>query len=238
MSAEPVGPLSGEANRTTGNSTDTILLGAPGAGKGTQATALVAEFGLLHVSTGDILRAAVAAGTELGALAKQYMDGGDLVPDDVIIGIVEERLQEQDCAGGVLFDGFPRTLPQAEALAGVCGKLGRGEPTVLAIEVPEEELVRRLSGRRVCRRCAGTYAIDRLPEGSTECSDPDCNGEIYQRDDDAPESVQQRLRVYEKQTAPLLEYYRQRGSLVTVDGTGAPESVAERALSALKGRGA
>jgi adenylate kinase len=192
------------------------------------------ELGLLHLSTGDALRAAVAAGTELGAKAKGYMDRGDLVPDGLIVDLVAERLQEDDCADGVLFDGFPRTLPQAEALSRVLVGGGRAEPRVLAIEVPEAELVRRLSGRRTCRACAHIFHVDSLPAGATAC--PDCGGELYQRADDSPEPVGQRLQVYARQTAPLLEYYEGLGVLVRVDGAGAPEEVAGRALAGLRGR--
>lgn len=209
---------------------DVILLGAPGAGKGTQATRISGELGLLHVSTGDILRAAVAAGTPLGKSAQEYMDRGDLVPDEVIVGVVAERLQEADCAGGVLFDGFPRTLPQAEALTQVLAEQGRAEPKVLAIEVAEAALVRRLSERRTCPACAGIFSVDALG-GAPEC--PKCGGELYQRADDAPESVAQRLRVYAAQTAPLLDYYAARGSLRRVDGEGAVEEIARAALAAL-----
>ncbi len=214
---------------------DLILLGAPGAGKGTQAKILSQELGLLHVSTGDILRAAVAAGTPLGKSAREYMDRGDLVPDEVIVGIVADRLQEADCAGGVLFDGFPRTLPQAEALTKVVADLGRAEPKVVAIEVAESELVRRLSERRTCRACAGIFSLDSLG-GATAC--PKCGGELYQRADDAAESVAQRLRVYAAQTAPLLDYYAARGSLVRVQGEGAVEEIAQAALAALRSQGA
>jgi len=211
---------------------DTIMLGAPGAGKGTQAKILSQELGILHVSTGDILRANVAGGTELGAKAKAYMDRGDLVPDDLIVDMVRARLQEDDCAHGVLFDGFPRTLPQAEALTQVLQETGRGEARVVAIEVAEEELVRRLSGRRVCRGCGHISHVDSLPPGQVTC--PDCGGELYQRSDDSPEPIRQRLQVHAKQTEPLLEYYGSRGGLLRVDGTGPPESVAERALTALR----
>jgi adenylate kinase len=211
---------------------DLILLGAPGAGKGTQAKVLTEELCLLHLSTGDILRAAVAAGTELGEQAKGYMDRGDLVPDELIVGLVAERLRAPDCADGVLFDGFPRTLPQAEALSRVLGEMGRGEAKVVAIEVPEEVLIRRLSGRRTCRDCAHIFHVDTLPAGQANC--PDCGGELYQRADDQPEAIGQRLKVYAKQTEPLLAYYDQRGGLFRLDGTGDPQAVAERTLAALR----
>ena len=210
---------------------DVILLGAPGAGKGTQAKILAERLDILHISTGDILRAAVAAGTELGLKAKTYMERGDLVPDDLIVGMVAERLKEEDCANGVLFDGFPRTLPQAEALTKVLAAMGRGEARVVAIEVPEAALVHRLSGRRTCRSCAHIFHLDTLSPGQAEC--PDCSGELYQRPDDAAEPIRQRLQVYAAQTEPLLAYYAHRGGLSRVDGVGAPEEVAGRSLSAL-----
>lgn len=215
---------------------DIILLGPPGAGKGTQAEILSGRLGILHISTGDILREAAAAGTPLGQTAKEYMDRGDLVPDELMVDLVEERLQQADTADGVMLDGFPRTLPQAEALTEVMEAGGRGEFVVLAVEVPEPELVRRLSGRRVCRSCGKITHVDGLPAGATACSE--CGGEIYQRDDDAPEAVAQRLRVYARQTEPLLAYYEERGNLVTVDGVGDPGQIAERALDALAQRGA
>jgi adenylate kinase len=214
-----------------GRGRDIILLGAPGAGKGTQAEILSQALGVLHLSTGDILRANVAAGTELGAKAKAYMDQGDLVPDGVVVDMVANRLREADCAHGVLFDGFPRTLPQAEALTRVLEEMGRGKARALAIEVGEEELIGRLSGRRVCRGCARIFHVDSLPAGQATC--PDCGGELYQRSDDSPEPIRQRLRVYAKQTEPLLAYYESQGGLSRVDGTGTPERVAERALAVL-----
>lgn len=211
------------------------MLGPPGAGKGTQAEILAGKLSIVHISTGDILRAAAAAGTPLGNAAKEYMDRGDLVPDDLMVDLVAERLQEEDCAAGVMLDGFPRTLPQAEALTRVMQESERGEPTVLAIDVAEEELVRRLSGRRVCRECAKILHIDTLPTGTTRC--PDCGGEIYQRADDAPEPVKQRLEVYTRQTEPLLAYYETRGNLVRVNGLGDPGDIARRALALLEDRG-
>jgi adenylate kinase len=208
-----------------------VLLGPPGAGKGTQAQIIAGHLGVPAISTGDIFRANVSGQTELGKEAKVYMDRGDLVPDDLIVGIVADRLQAPDCANGVLFDGFPRTLPQAEALSRVLGEMGRGEAKVVAVEVPEAELIRRLSGRRTCRGCAHIFHVDSLPEGQAAC--PDCNGELYQRDDDQAEAIAQRLRVYAKQTEPLLEYYDRRGGLVRVDGTGDPQDVAARARTGL-----
>ena len=215
---------------------DVILLGAPGAGKGTQAKLLSQELGILHISTGDILRGAVAAGTPLGKAAREYMDRGDLVPDDLMVDLVADRLGREDCAAGVLLDGFPRTLPQAEALASVLGTMARGEGVALAIDVPDEELVRRLSSRRTCRACAGTFSLDSLPAETSDC--PQCGGELYQRADDAPEAVAQRLRVYAAQTKPLLDYYQERGRLIRVNGVGTIEEIAGRALAALRTEGA
>ncbi len=211
-----------------------ILLGPPGAGKGTHGSAIVEQFGLVHVATGDILRAAVAAGTELGRQAKKYMDAGELVPDDVVIGIVREKLAEEEVkARGVLLDGFPRTIPQAEALGDALDELGYGEPCVLNLVVPEEELVRRLSSRRVCKQCGAIYNlnIDGLDVGD-KC--PKCGGEIYQRDDDKPEAIRERLRVYKEQTAPLIEYYQSRGLLREVDANGQIDEVRARVLAAAR----
>lgn len=195
-----------------------ILLGPPGAGKGTHAEALKREFGVDHISTGDMLRAAVAAGTELGRQAKQYMDAGALVPDEVVIGIVRERLLENR-PERVLFDGFPRTPAQAEALQQVAEEVGLPPAIVIYLQVSDEEVIARLSGRLQCRRCGAIYntRYDPLQAGS-EC--PACAGEIYQRDDDRPEAIRHRLQVYREQTAPLIEYYRQRGQLVEVPGEG------------------
>ena len=211
-----------------------ILLGPPGAGKGTHGSAVVAQYGLVHVATGDILRAAVAAGTELGREAKKYMDAGELVPDEVVIGIVREKLAEEDVRNsGVLLDGFPRTIPQAEALDQALEELGYKKPCVLNLVVPEEEIVRRLSSRRVCRKCGAIYNlnIDGLDVGD-KC--PKCGGEIYQRDDDKPEAIRERLRVYHQQTAPLIDYYRSRGLLTEVDANGQIEEVRERVLAAVR----
>lgn len=195
-----------------------ILLGPPGAGKGTHAEALKREFGVEHISTGDMLRAAVAAGTELGRQAKQYMDAGALVPDEVVIGIVRERLLENQ-PESVLFDGFPRTPAQAEALERVAAEVGLPHAIVIYLQVSDEEVIARLSGRLQCRKCGAIYntRYDQLEAGS-QC--PACEGEIYQRDDDRLEAIRHRLQVYREQTAPLIEYYRQRGQLVEVPGEG------------------
>ena len=203
-----------------------VLLGAPGAGKGTQAAKLVEEFGTPHISTGDMLRAAVKAGTPLGQKAKSFMDAGDLVPDDVIIGLVTERLQDPDTEKGFILDGFPRTSAQAVALDAELSKLGRPLDAALLVDVDPEVIVKRLTSRRMCRDCnyIGTAADETCPK---------CGGEMYQRDDDKPETIANRLNVYEKNTAPLVEYYRGQGKLKIVDGTGAIDDVYARAKEVL-----
>ncbi|MCI2242512.1 adenylate kinase [Adlercreutzia faecimuris] len=195
-----------------------VLLGAPGAGKGTQAAKLIEEYHLPHISTGDMLRAAVAAGTDLGLKAKTYMDAGDLVPDDVIIGLVTERLQEPDTEAGFILDGFPRTSAQAVALDAELGKLERPLDAALLIDVDPEVIVGRLCSRRMCRDCGhiGTVADEKCPK---------CGGEMYQRDDDNEATVRNRLDVYEKSTSPLIDYYRGCELLVTIDGDRDPDVV-------------
>lgn len=195
-----------------------VLLGAPGAGKGTQAAKLVEEFGTAHISTGDMLRAAVKAGTELGEKAKTYMDAGELVPDDVIIGLVLERLQEPDTSNGFILDGFPRTSAQAVALDAELGKLERPLTAALLIDVENEVIVKRLTSRRMCKECGyiGSVADEKCPK---------CSGEMYQRDDDNEATVRNRLDVYEKSTSPLIDYYRGCNLLVTIDGDRDPEVV-------------
>lgn len=201
-----------------------ILIGPPGAGKGTQAAFLCGEYGLPHISTGDMFRAAVKNGTELGLAAKAYMDKGHLVPDEVTIGIVQERLTERDTENGFLLDGFPRTIVQAEGLKDVLSKLGKSLTAVINIEVPEEELVRRLSGRLICRSCGATYHKSFNPPAQDGICDK-CGGELYQRADDSEETVRNRLRVYREQTEPLIAYYKAKGCLTTVDGTQPIEAV-------------
>ena len=187
-----------------------VLLGAPGAGKGTQAAKLVEEFGTPHISTGDMLRAAVKAGTPLGKKAKSYMDAGDLVPDEVIIGLVTERLQDPDTEKGFILDGFPRTSAQAVALDAELSKLERPLDAALLIDVDSEVIVKRLTSRRMCRECGciGSVADAACPK----------SGEMYQRDDDNEATVRNRLDVYEKSTAPLIDYYRGCDLLVSIDG--------------------
>jgi adenylate kinase len=214
-----------------------VLLGAPGSGKGTQAERIAPAYGLPHISTGDILRAAVRAGTELGATAKRFMDAGELVPDEVVIGIIRERLTEPDAAAGFMLDGFPRTLEQAVALDGMLEQAGRALTLVLLIDVPEEELVQRLAGRRACRSCGRGYNVVFDPPKSEGVCDV-CGGELYQRDDDNETTVRNRLAVYGRQTEPLIGYYRDKGILATVYGGGrVPDEVygdVERLLSAAR----
>ncbi len=196
-----------------------VLLGAPGSGKGTQAERIAPAFGVPHVSTGDMLRAALKAGSELGLAAQRYMDAGDLVPDDVVVGIIRERLAEADAARGFLLDGFPRTIEQAKALDVMLAEAGRALGLVLLIEVPEEELVQRLAGRRACRNCGKGYHVVFDPPKQEGVCDV-CGGELYQRADDNEETVRNRLAVYRRQTEPLVEYYAARGVLKKVFGGG------------------
>ena len=209
-----------------------VLLGPPGAGKGTQAGRIVAEYGIPHVSTGDILRGAVKNQTAMGLEAKRYMDAGNLVPDSVVIGIVKDRLQEGDTSKGFLMDGFPRTIPQAEALDSALDGLDRAITKVLAILVDEEDLVRRLSGRRVCRSCqAPFHVMFNKPQVEGVCDK--CGGELYQRDDDSEATVRNRLEVYRNQTEPLIDYYDQAGVVARIDGANAPDQVYEDIQMAL-----
>lgn len=194
-----------------------ILLGPPGAGKGTQAEFLVQKYGLAYISTGEILRSAVKKGTTMGKQAKQFMDQGQLVPDDVVVGIVQERLSEPDCGQGALLDGFPRTVVQARSLDRVLGEINSRLDAVVHIAVEEEELIARLTGRRVCRDCGATYHVKFNPPKVRNICDQ-CGGELSQRDDDSLATVTERLLVYKKQTEPLIEYYRKRELLYTIDG--------------------
>lgn len=188
-----------------------VLLGAPGAGKGTQAQKLVVDFGFAHISTGDLLRAAVKAGTKLGVKAKSYMDEGKLVPDRLVVDLVTERLADDDTQKGFILDGFPRNTAQAVTLDSALSEMGRNLDAALLVDVKAEVIVKRLSSRRTCRDCGYT-----APAGVDKC--PACGGEMYQRDDDKPETIQKRLDVYENQTSPLVEYYRGKGLLKVVDG--------------------
>jgi len=195
-----------------------ILFGPPGAGKGTQAKKLVDFYGIPQISTGDILRANVREGTELGLAAKAYMDKGELVPDEVLIGIIKNRLQEPDCEKGFILDGYPRTVPQADALAVILDEIDKPIDVVLNLQVPDEELVKRISGRLMCSKCGASYNKTFSPSKKEGICDI-CGGEIYQRADDKEDAVQNRLKVYKKQTQPLIDYYSKQGILVTLDGT-------------------
>lgn len=201
-----------------------VFLGPPGAGKGTQARQLSREWQVPQVATGDMLREAVAVGTPLGLRAKRIMDEGALVPDDVIVGLIGERLRQPDAAGGFILDGFPRTLGQAEALDRLLKDLGQTLDGVLYFRVPELELVRRLSGRRICRQCQTAYHVVSAPPARPGVCDR-CGGDLYQRDDDSETTVRTRLQVYERQTVPLLEYYGDRGLLATIDGEGSIDAI-------------
>ena len=211
-----------------------IFLGPPGAGKGTQAAGVSAHLRIPHISTGDMFRAAIANETPTGLEAKRFIDLGQLVPDSVVIDMVRERLSESDCAGGYLLDGFPRTVEQAEALDRICAP-----DAVVDIDVPDERLLARLTGRRVCRKCSGTLHITKLADQNV-C--PVCGGEVYQRDDDKPATISNRLKVYHEQTAPLIGYYSEQGklrridvaSLATVDGDSRPEDVFKAILTSLE----
>ena len=194
-----------------------ILFGPPGAGKGTQAKKLVDFYGIPQISTGDILRANVREGTELGLAAKAYMDKGELVPDQVLIGIIKNRLKEQDCCKGFILDGYPRTVPQADALAVILTEIGKPINIVLNLEVPDEVLIDRISKRLVCKCGASYHTVSNPPKKDNICDL--CGCEVFQRSDDKEEAVQNRLNVYKKQTQPLIDYYAKQGLLVTLDGT-------------------
>lgn len=209
-----------------------ILLGPPGAGKGTQAERIASRFGLPHISTGDIFRAAIKEGTPLGVQAKSFLDAGELVPDSIVIGIVAERLGQKDCLQGFLLDGFPRTIPQADALEANLAEGERSVTRVINIAVDPEKLVKRLSGRRVCRNCGAPYHVESKKEKLAGYCDL-CNGELYQRDDDQEETIRRRLSVYREQTEPLIRYYGERGLLLTVDGSLSIDQVWEKISSGL-----
>lgn len=194
-----------------------VLLGPPGAGKGTQADALVKKLFVPHISTGDMFRSAIQAGTSLGVEAKAYMDKGQLVPDGITVGIIRDRISQPDCREGFLLDGFPRTLTQAEELDDMLTDLGLPLTAVLNIEVESEKLIVRLTGRRMCRACGNIYhLLYNAPQSEGICDS--CGGELYQRGDDQEETVKNRLTVYERQTAPLIDYYKEKGLLHHIDG--------------------
>jgi len=208
-----------------------ILMGGPGAGKGTQANPLVERFSFPHISTGDMFRAAIKNGTELGLKAKSFMDAGGLVPDEVTIGIVAERLAQSDCADGFLLDGFPRTLAQGSALAAILDRLGMKLDGVINIEVDEAVLIPRLTGRRICRSCGSSYhMIFNKPETEGVCQ---CGGELYQRTDDNVETAQNRLNVYNQQTEPLIAFYQGQGLLKRINGDQPIDKVFQDILKVL-----
>ena len=195
-----------------------VMLGAPGAGKGTQAKMIAAKYQIPHISTGDIFRANIKNGTELGKKAKSYMDQGLLVPDELTVDLVIDRLAQDDCKNGYILDGFPRTIPQAEALDAALAKLGEKMDYAIDVDVPDENIVSRMSGRRACTGCGATYHIVYNPSKKGECCEV-CGEKLILRDDDKPETVQKRLNVYHEQTQPLIDYYTKQSILRTVDGT-------------------
>lgn len=211
-----------------------LLMGPPGAGKGTQAEKLIAEYNIPHISTGDMFRAAVKQGTELGKEAKKYMDAGGLVPDSVTIGIVREGLANPECANGFILDGFPRTGEQAVALDGILKDLGIKMTGVVNIVVPDAELVGRVTGRRICKACGATYHVSFNPTKEEGVCDK-CGGALYQRDDDKEETVKNRLNAYHSQTVPLIEYYKEQGVYHEIDGLQAIEKVYADVKDSLKG---
>lgn len=206
-----------------------IMLGAPGAGKGTQAKLLAKEFQIPHISTGDIFRMNIKEGTDLGKEAKRYMDQGQLVPDSLTIQLVIDRLGKEDCANGYILDGFPRTIPQAESLDEALNKLDDKLDFAINVEVPDENITERMAGRRACLSCGATYHVAFNPPKKEGVCDI-CQGELILRDDDKPETVKERLGVYHKQTQPLISYYEKQGLLVTVDGTQKVEEVLKQIL--------
>jgi len=210
-----------------------VLVGPPGAGKGTQAQFIAAQFAIPKISTGDIFRANVSQGTDLGVTAKKYMDAGDLVPDEVTIAMVRERLKEDDAVDGFLLDGFPRNVPQADTLGEMLTDLGLALDVVLELVVDDEEVIRRLSGRRTCRSCGHIWHVDFDPPVREGICDH-CGGELFQRDDDKSDTVRHRLDVYAEQTAPLISFYAENGILLGIDATGPVDDVTERAIAALR----
>ncbi|MBR4574226.1 MAG: adenylate kinase [Lachnospiraceae bacterium] len=195
-----------------------IMLGAPGAGKGTQAKLISEKFGIPHISTGDIFRANIKEGTELGKEAKEYMDKGQLVPDELTVRILLDRVEKDDCKNGYVLDGFPRTIPQAQVLDNEVAKLGDRIDFAIDVEVPDENIIRRMGGRRACPKCGATYHVEHIPPKQEGICDV-CGEKLVLRDDDKPETVKSRLDVYHKQTQPLIDHYSKQNILRTVDGT-------------------
>ena len=201
-----------------------VMLGAPGAGKGTQAKRLASKYGIPHISTGDIFRANIKNGTELGKKAKVYMDQGLLVPDELVVDLVIDRFKESDCEKGYVLDGFPRTIPQAKALDEALAKNGDALEYAIDVDVPDENIIRRMSGRRACIGCGATYHVITIPPKKDGICDT-CGAELVLREDDKPETVEKRLKVYHEQTQPLIDYYQGKGILRSVDGTRDMEEV-------------
>ncbi len=211
-----------------------VLIGPPGAGKGTQAAKIAERYSISHIATGDIFRANVKGGTELGRKAKEYMDAGELVPDEVVVDMVRDRLQEDDAADGFLLDGFPRTVPQAQALEAILDELGRPLHVVLRFSIDDDEVVKRIAGRRVCVDCGATYHVEiDAPEDPGTCDE--CGGQVIQREDDQEEVVRNRLDVYHRETEPLEFFYWQRGLLQDVEAEGSLDEVTSRAFEAIDG---
>ena len=209
-----------------------VLLGAPGAGKGTQAKILIEKYGMPQISTGDLLRAAVAAGSALGKEAKSYMDKGELVPDSVVLGMVEERMKQDDCKKGYILDGFPRNTAQAEALDKMLASLNMSLTAALSVDVPLEDLMKRLTGRRTCKSCGQMYNVYfKAPAKEGVCDK--CSGELFQRDDDKEATIKKRLEVYTAQTEPLIGYYKGKGILKSVAGTGSIDEIFKKVTEAL-----
>jgi adenylate kinase len=209
-----------------------VLLGAPGAGKGTQAKILIEKYGMPQISTGDLLRAAVGAGTPLGKEAKSYMDKGELVPDSVVLGMVEERLKQDDCKKGYILDGFPRNTAQAEALDKMLAALNMSLTAALSVDVPLEDLRKRLTGRRTCKACGQMYNVYfKAPAKEGVCDK--CSGELFQRDDDKEATIKKRLEVYTAQTEPLIGYYKSKGILKSISGTGSIDEIFKKVTAAL-----
>ncbi len=209
-----------------------VLLGPPGAGKGTQAKMMIDHYGIPQISTGDILRAALKERTSLGLKAKEYMDKGLLVPDEVVIDIIKDRLKEDDCQNGYILDGFPRTVAQAQALDRVLAAMNSGIDHVISIEVEKGELIKRLTGRRTCRQCGRGYHVIFDPPLNKDLCDK-CQGELYQRDDDNEDTVRNRLEVYDSQTFPLIQFYKEKGLVRSIDGQGGIQQIFDRIVKAL-----